>query len=206
MRNILVIFIISLSFNCFAQYPILNDSIKNRGIYRSFNEFKNNKPSITLNYNIKVSSETIFGNWGKEKINFYSLDISKEQSKEIGAVYGFSDGTNFYITANKDQQPTSELPHKPAFYKLSVLAKYPYLEILIDNGMKSSQNGGVFIATSTARINLAVLFFETGIVKELTKSVLKEILVDKPELLEKFKKQENKNDFLKKYLIEYLKN
>lgn len=205
MRHILIIFIISLSFNCFAQYPILNDSIKNRGIYKDFNEFKNNKPSIPLNYNIKVSSETIFGNWGKEKINFYSLDISKQQSKELGAVYGFSDGVSFYITANKDQKPRSEFPHEPSFYKLSVLAKYPYMEILIDNGMTTSQNGGIFIAKSTARINLAVLFFETGVVKELTKSVLKEILADKPELLEKFKKQENKNAFLKKYLIDYLK-
>lgn len=125
MRQILVFFIISLSFNCFAQYPILNDSIKNRGIYTDLNEFKNNKPSIPLNYNIKVSSETIVGNWGKEKINFYSLDISKHQSKELGAVYGFSDGASFYITANKDQQTTTKLLHELAFYKLSILAKYP---------------------------------------------------------------------------------
>lgn len=79
------------------------------------------------------------------------------------------------------------------------------MEILIDNGMTTSQNGGIFLAKSTARINLAVLFFETDVLKELTKSILKEILADKPELLEKFKKQENKNAFLKKYLIDYLK-
>lgn len=194
-----------MSFNCFAQYPILNNTLKKAGIYRTFEEFRDNKPSISLNQTIKVTSETIFGNWGKEKINFYSLDISKEKSKEIGKIFGFSDGVSFYITAYNNQQPTSELPNEPAFYKLSLLAKYPYLEILIDNGMRTSQNGGIFIAAPTARINLAVLFFETGVVKELTKSVLKEVIADKPDLLEKFKKQENKNAYLKQYLTEYLK-
>ena len=80
------------------------------------------------------------------------------------------------------------------------------MEILINSTYRLNQNGGIFIPGSAARIDLAVLFFETGDMKVLTKSVLKEILADKPELLEKFKKQENKNAYLKQYLIEYLKN
>ena len=41
-----------LSICCFSQYPILTDSVKKAGIYRTFEEFRDNKPSIILDFKV----------------------------------------------------------------------------------------------------------------------------------------------------------
>ena len=201
-----IIFLFLLSSKIFGQYPILNDSIKKPGIYTSFQEFKNNNPSIPLNYKIITNPVIISGKWGKEKIDTYSLDISKNESKQIGEVFGFSDGFNFYITYGNQNNFSRDLLNNSKFFKIKKMSKYPYLDILFDNGIRTSNNGGVFFASSTERIEIAVLSLETGELNELTKSLLREILSDKPELLKKFNDQKNKNDYLKKYLDDYLNN
>ncbi len=209
-------YFIILLFCCqaFAQYPVLNDSIKKPGIYKTFDEFKNNSPSVALNNTIITKNNILFTHWGKETINTYSLDMPKEESKALGNVYGFCDGFNFYVT-NSDNtllaatlgKSTFYTPvHKSIFYKISGMGKYPYLDIPIGSNMSSVTTGGDFDLSKAASIDLAVIYFETGEIKRLTVKLLKEILADKPALLEKFKKQESKYDYLKVYLKEYLKN
>ena len=199
------IFLLFLSYHAFAQYPILNDSIKKAGIYKTFDEFKNNSPSIALNYPITSKNNIFFTHWGKESITTYAVGMPKEDGRDLGSVYGFCDGNSFYIFPI-DNMIFPNTVHKFVFYRMTALGKYPYLDIAIGNNYDAANGDGSFNLSKTPSIDLAVLYFETGEVKKLTVNRLKEILADKPQLLEKFKKQESKNDYLKVYLKEYLKN
>ncbi len=198
------IFFLFLSWHAFAQYPILNDSIKKAGIYKTFDEFKNNSPSIAINYPIISKNNILFTSWGREAITTYSIGMPKEESRDLGSVYGFSDGMSFYVATNDLIFPNTV--HKSIFYRIQALGKYPYLDIVSGSNMGMVKEDGSFDLTKTPSIDLAVLYFETGEIKKLTVNRLKEILVDKPQLLQKFKNQESKNDYLKVYLKEYLKN
>jgi len=78
-----------------------NDNLFNTGIYKNFKEFKENKPSIELNYQIstKMRGYGILNASGQ--IPFYRLNIEKEKGKTIGKVFGFCDGENIYIISTK---------------------------------------------------------------------------------------------------------
>ena len=196
----LVLFILFLVFTkAFAQYPIISDLEKKAGIYRDFNEFKNNNPSIKLDYPV-MSEQINFSEVSSLKV--YALDISKKQSREIGNVFGFCDGQSIFIGASAGDL------HKFAFYKVEYLLKYAVFDAAQDNTqfVVGGANGALQMGNSYQTKKTLICIFESGEILTLTKNRLKEFLSDKPELLEKFKKQDNKNDYLKKYLIDYLKS
>ena len=163
---------------------ILNgqNEIPKPGIYKSFNEFKANNPSIEFTGTIK-SQEFNLGN--KTKFTEYLLKITKEESKRIGNVFGFSDGINFYIGAK------SQNIYDFSFYKLEFIGK----KILYFESLKSGKYGLVK--------DKNILIMDSGEIKYLTNSRMKKLLKDKPALYEKFKAQNNKYDYIKEYIIEY---
>ena len=197
--------ILSFAFSkAFAQYPIISDVEKKPGIYREYKEFKNNNPSIKLDFQI-VNEQVDLSEVSSLKV--YALDIPKDKSREIGNVFGFCDGKRIFIVSSEGNILPNDL-HKFVFYKVEFLLKYAVYDALQNNteftmngGNGAMQMGGMYQTKKTVFFN-----FETGEITTLTKNKLKEILSDKPELLEKFKKQDNKNDYLKKYLIDYLKS
>ncbi len=207
------IFFLFLSWQVFAQYPILNDSIKKAGIYKTFDEFKNNNPSIPLKHKIIAKNNIFFTNWGKETITTYSVDMPKDESRDLGNVYGFCDGFNFYVInftqdflSIEKNAPIFRTVHRSIFYRISAMGKYPYLDVADGRNMDMNDGNGGFDLSQAPSVDLTVINLETGIMKKLTVKIMKEILADKPDLLEKFKNQESKNDYLKVYLKEYLKN
>jgi hypothetical protein len=163
-----------------SKYAIINDSIKKPGIYLNFEEFRDNNPSINLNYKIISKEEKYNAGFMKSGLlKFYAIDIPKKEGRKIGEVFGFSDGKQFYI-----------------IYDLSGdVGKYCYYEII------GTSTAGNF---SVPTLQIKILNLKTGERKLLTKKLLIEIISDNPELLEKFNKDENKNLNLKKYLDEYL--
>lgn len=88
------------------------------------------------------------------------------------------------------------------------MLKYAVFDAIQNNTefTMAGQNGAMQIGSMYQTKKTLIFNFETGEIITLTKNRLQEILSDKPELLEKFKKQDNKNDYLKKYLIDYLKS
>ena len=67
--------------------PVLTDTIFNKGVYVSFSEFKNNKPSI-INFKEEKSR---FG------INKFENYLEDEHGNRITKYWGYFDGKNFKI-------------------------------------------------------------------------------------------------------------
>lgn len=195
----MVKYILLLFFSCkmVAQYPILTDSIKQPGIYLNFEEFKQNKPSIKLSNPI-IYKQVKYGGLGSSNSKTaYAIDIQKNEGREIGDVFGFCDGKNFYFIASEytDIYFPNKI-HNFNFYKVEYVGKLCFYDAVQNSG----PNSGTIATLATVVIDI-----NTGEINLLSKSYLKQLLIEKPELLEKFKKQENKYDHLKEYLKEYLK-
>ncbi len=69
----------------FSNFPILNDSILNRGVYVNFNDFKNNKPSITV-FEVK-----------KGALSDELFIIENNQNILLQNFWGYCDGSKFFI-------------------------------------------------------------------------------------------------------------
>lgn len=150
------------------------------GIYKTFEEFKNNRPSVEFFGRVK-SQDLKYGYLGSRKVfTEYLLKIPKEKSKEIGDVFGFCDGKDFYIAT---------YPHHIydyAFTPVEFISKdIVYFESL-DNGYLKY-----------------ILRMDTGEIRYLTNYRIKKILKSKPVLLKEFKNQSNKSDHIKDYLIKF---
>jgi hypothetical protein len=179
-----------------SKYAIINDSIKKPGIYLNFEEFRDNNPSINLNYKIISKEEKYNAGFMKSGLlKFYAIDIPKKEGRKIGEVFGFSDGKQFYIIYDLSGDFFPNFLHNFNFNQINYVGKYCYYEII------GTSTAGNF---SVPTLQIKILNLKTGERKLLTKKLLIEIISDNPELLEKFNKDENKNLNLKKYLDEYL--
>ena len=158
--------------------------ISKPGIYKSFYEFKTNNPSVEFAGEIKSQA---FNLGNKTYFTEYLLKITKEESKKIGNVFGFSDGTNFYIGTELHNI------YDFSFYKLEFIGK----KILYFESLKSGKYGLVK--------DKNILTMDSGEIKYMTNSRMKKLLKDKPTLYKKFKAQSNKYDYIKEYIIEYQK-
>ena len=58
-----------------------------KGIYKNFEEFKNNTPSITLDYEVLRVYKDTGGILDKEETAFFQLDVTKEEGKRICLLY-----------------------------------------------------------------------------------------------------------------------
>ena len=87
-----------LEKNNLSEYAIIKDSIKKSGIYLSFEEFRDNNPSINLINNIISKEEKYNTGFMKSgRLKYYAIDIPKKDGRKIGEIFGFSDGKQFYI-------------------------------------------------------------------------------------------------------------
>lgn len=182
MKILLKIIILLLSFIVSGQ-----NEIPKAGIYKNFQEFKENNPSIAFTGRIK-SQDLKYGNLGNRKVfTEYLLKITKGESKKIGNVFGFSDGTNFYIGAE------SHNIYDFSFFKLEFVGK----KFLYFESLKSGKYGLVR--------DKNILIMKSGEIRYLTNSRMKKLLKDKPKLYEEFKAQKNRYDYIKEYIIKYQK-
>jgi hypothetical protein len=214
MKNIFVFILFQISNFGYSQYPdenekiikypkdynylnipIIKDTIKKIGIYIDIEEFRNNSPSINLTQKISYRNEKYSVGLFETPIFLlsYKINVTKDESRSIGNVFGFCDGKNIYL-ANTGS--TYENIEDYNFGELEYLGRYCFYKSLgICDGYYSPIRCEV----------LNVLDLITGEINPLTKGLLKNILKDKPDLLKKFKNDQNKSENLKNYLIEYLK-
>lgn len=196
-----------------AQYPILEQTSYKRGLYRNFEEFKNNNPSLPLTYQI-FSEDTKPSLFDKRVQRLYELEIRKKEGRKIGPVFGFCDGTYIYIWSRsykKDAFPLfSDAPLGPnaRFAKLLILDTISYFE---DIGVSAPVGvpvvGPYGITSGGANPSLYVrgnlLDIRTGKLTELTKRILIERIKDDVELLAVFEKESGKQRKLGEYLMYY---
>lgn len=183
-----------LSICCFSQYPILTDSVKKAGIYRTFEEFRDNKPSIILDFKVYKQDRKLSALLNSKRFPAYGVDIDIKVGENVGEVYGFCDGKDIYLTRN--------LPifmHYIDFFKVEILDRYCVFDYTVMN--LSSLISYTELSKFTRVLNL-----ENGESFKLTKKKLKEIISDNIHLSNKFELEKDKSIYLKEYLIEYLNN
>jgi len=178
---------------------ILTDTVYRKGIYRTFEEFKTNSPSIELKHSIKSNTSPMpMNDWTS-----YSVDIEKEESKATGPVYGFCNGYSIYVTCDKPAEM-----HRPSFEQVLYVGKYSFYQ---DQGTLNvhpvvTPGGGIGVGVGTGSIPIydKIINMDTGEVTVLTNGVLKKMMADNPKLLSEFKKDSKKEFRRMKYLKRYL--
>ena len=183
-KTLLIILFISCSFFSGAQESVMYKS----GIYKTFEEFQSNSPSISLDYNIIDVPINLWVNGSKEIQNQYFLKIKKTDSKEIGKIFGFSDGHDFYIGHSRYSL------YQRAYYKIENISK----NIKYFESIKSGGRSGKLLA-----VQEQIIYMIDGKTYYLTDRVLKVFLKDEKELYKRFLKESCKECIRKKYLIEY---
>lgn len=107
MRSFLIISILSChSFFCFSQVdnlPVYKEKLK-CGVYKNFEEFKNNNPSITEEFYTELKPRTT-KNW--KGTNSRTVRYRKSKRK-IRKVWGYCDGHDIYVF------------HQVDFFKLEI--------------------------------------------------------------------------------------
>jgi len=185
-------FILALIFslNSLAQFKILDDPGLNKGIYKNFEEFKNNSPSLPLNDTPIQSYSLTASDFGSvPNLIYYNLLVRKKNKKEWGTVFGFCDGYNVYINP-------SQLPIKKSvpFFRISYFGELCYFETFVRQGINS------FVTTFDGN----VIDLNTGVSTKLSKESFSELISDDKELLERYKVEPHKYKRMKDYFIEYM--
>ena len=191
MKKVFFIILFFVVANSFAQYPILIDTILKPGIYKTFEEFRNNNPSIQLSGEIKSKIFKYNSNGSFENLNTYYVDVDKKDANVIGKVFGFSDGKNIFISPLYSSKVNDY-----EFYILEFINLYSYY-----CSIESSQVGSIYMEVKVQN----VLDIKSGDVLKLTNSTVKDIISTDKQLLEKFKNQKSKYLYYKQYLLDFLK-
>ncbi|MEZ4859120.1 MAG: hypothetical protein R2781_09950 [Flavobacteriaceae bacterium] len=167
------------------------------GVYKSSREFKSGQPSYELiGKIIEVESPSLGVFKGKSSIQAYKFDVtSKEEkkmyNKQIGRIFGFSDGESLYVSSYRCLDC---FINEQVYFKVNYIGnKYAYFEAYFPRDDIRGMNGGD---------EIVVLSLETGKKFPLTKGWIKKNLKEKDSsLYEDFKKEKSKYDVLKQYLI-----
>jgi hypothetical protein len=159
------------------------------GVYRNFEEMKYNNPSAPIQYKVYSSVLKIGLGPNAEQVTLYQLDLTRSQAKELGKLFGFSDGKNLYIEQKEG------IGLRKDFIKIENYGKYGYFEDVIH----------ILIGTTIIPVNtLNLIDMNSGEIILIDKKQLKELLKDDPTLLEEFNNEAHKDKKLKDFLIRYL--
>jgi hypothetical protein len=181
--------VLSLNFG-YAQIPIhLDTNQLMKGIYKDFDEFKYNKPSITHDFHIK---ERIFANTTNITHTSYSL-VSTYNGSNMETIWGMCDGESIYAKSDEKTFITSER----WFEKIHFLGRYSIYEKLII-GTKEGTEGGVYIQPNKVRGMFISL--KTGRTFELDYNRVLDVLEKDTMMLNDFKKDRKNNRKLEFYI------
>jgi len=190
-----------------AQKLIISDSIYKIGIYKDFQEFKYNNPSIEFNYKITTKNRRYGFLLLGGKVTFYKIVIDRKKGKSIGEVFGFCDGKNIYINPNYVL-----LKSRTCFSKIEYLGQYSYFE---DISTKRTFRAPTYMATPTGgsfvgggggityHLRRNVIDLGSATVSILDKKFLRLFIANDNELLNEFNNESNKNKKIKEYFIKY---
>jgi len=175
-----------------SQKLIVEDGLElGRGIYKTYDEFKYNSPSVPLDFEIiKVDTG-----------NIYHLKINREKISFIGVIWGFCDGKNIYI--NRDFNMSGKRVFKPdsQFNKIIYIGRYCYFLTAPTNpGIMFSQYLPFVIDFNSGEelcLNCELNFWF------IKQSQFKKIISRDSELWADYKKDKSREDKFLKYIKLY---
>lgn len=174
---LLIIFCTSLSISqTRLNYP--------KGIYKNVDEFMNKKPSVELKYKH-------YKHWDVTR-----LSIERKQTREIGDIFGFSDGENFY----KKNMTTEHFNPRSIFTPLFQIEGILIYENNVTtytavNAVPMARK--LSVITVIEKVSLKHIFFKFNKVKKLVKKDEK--------LFKEFKLDEDKYHKIFYYFVKYIK-
>lgn len=195
MKKMIILFCSCILMQmAYSQNLVIDNNITlKRGIYKTYEEFKNNSPAVPLEYEIKAVRLIMESQLYNDIV--YQMEIDKDKAREIGDVWGFCDGKFVYINMQfKVMTPKKVFKPGSQFDKLLYLERYCCF-ISVQPIFNSVELGHYFYA----------LDFNTGKEIVINKDALKKIISKDEGLLEDFKNEK----FLDKYsddtYIKYLR-
>ncbi len=177
-------------------------NMKVKGIYKSFEEFRKNKPSIVFPAGMPIEyleEETVYeGNLPIAQFNCDSVAPCEKKTP----IWGFYDGTNVYISR------TATFDKKNVYDKVRYLGRYIYYQtILKANGNETGPgaSSGGYTMGGARKITLIEkgIDINTGETFELSNLKITKILSNDKALTAEFKKEKKKEKRQNVYLIKY---
>ncbi|WP_143150662.1 hypothetical protein [Chitinophaga sancti] len=183
--------LLGVSHTAFAQvgHSIYDTHQYNKGIYKSFEEFRNNEPSQTGNIVIKGKTTAAQFYLLSAPNELYAVDNNGKEHK-IKKYWGYCDGTNLYVRDN-GLQKIEEVGYYCLYQVRAIPTSTP----------NSATAGMVFSNTPPAVVTKKVIDLSTGTVYGITLYNMKKYILPKDTALTREFYQDPNN---KERLIYYI--
>ncbi len=190
MKNNLLIFIsILISGTISSQDYIIDADTLNKGIYRFFEEFKYNAPSLPLDFEIYEVQV-------KKRLSYlptiYMLKVNQQFDDSIKSIYGFCDGKDVYIHSYEGKRSSAS---KSTFVKVQNLGRICSFDDVITSpsSIPTADPGSMNIhTTSSLQKVLGIVDLTNGKRKIVSEFNLSEIIESDSILLNELIKQDEK--------------
>lgn len=185
MKNYFLLMLAFLSFKSFAQ----DDFVKRNAVFFTFDEFRNNAPSIY--------PSTIVAEESESKTKWKYTDSIGQLKRMKDNFWGFSDSEYVYIIHKGNYGRFIEIGRLCMFtyhfVKVSRDISFPNATTGAPTSMKRKEEGN----------KTYVLFLDTGEIIELLPKNMKTILASDPELLKQYQAEELPDQEKRNYVWKY---
>jgi len=189
-----LLFICLLSQAVFSQKLIVDDTLNmKKGIYKTFDEFKENAPSIPLEYEIIKVNDLA-----------YQLKIDQEKTNFFGGIWGFCDGNKVYINIDFDMSGRNRFrPHSyfGVLQNIGIYCYFPFPQVAYTNLSAMIINGSkplpYVVDFNNGKLLCLNCDMNAGFLKQ---SHLKKILSREPGLWDTYKNDKSNGDLFYKYI------
>ena len=201
MKYLFSSFILLISISSIVAQELIVDSgvVLKKGVYRTFEEFKNNSPS--LEYSGKLSKRTvgygIVGSGGS--VTYYGIEKNADAYYKMSDVFGFCDGENVYFNTN------SSIYKLENFVKVDYLGRFCYFEY-VENGSTNfncNNNGGVGVTVTSNTWAEGIININNGKFHTLSATTLEELFLNSETLKEEKNRVYQKGANYKSFVVKY---
>lgn len=164
----------------FGPFPIehaLKHGGLNPGVFRSWEEMRNNRPSSPWQAEIVSRMRPVDG---RDSVLEYYFDLRRQDARQVGPTFAYSDGDQLYLNADHrhttDRRP--KMRKHSTFVPVTLIGPYLYFN-QIEEVMSDA-----LCYTSTQSM---IWHLQSGQAYRLTPRRIRTILADQPALLQQFK-------------------
>ena len=188
--KIVLSFFLFITVHSYAQLPPILTSSKKRGIYKTFEEFKNNNPSLIFDFQLLNDTATFVD------ILRYKLKFDKSIKFHKDSVWGVCDGNQCYILDGGGFRKKSK------FDRIIFLGRYCIFNT--SSGTQGgSYNGGFYSGGSWGYVEKKAIDINTGEIFIIDKPNTKRIIQRDFDLNKEFVEDKDRNKKYWQYLKRY---
>jgi len=193
VNKYLLLLLVLICRNTFGQVIIIDDNVVyKRGIYKDFEEFKFNRPSLPFDYKIdSVEYQNLDVYTNASSHTTYRIVFDKSGNKQLGSIFGFCDGKHIFVN---ESNPT--VTDKTDFDQLQFVGLYSYFEQYM---FMPGELGSLNSSTVLGRI----VNINNGECSVVTQEVLNKVFENDSTILSSFNSQKDKRAKLKDYIALY---